>query len=125
MAGFYNVPVVCVAGDKAICDHSKELFGEVETVAVKYGIGGATVGVHPDVACDMIREGVERSLRNLDRYKPYKLTAPYTMKLVLKDETMVYNGQFYPGAERTGDWELTYKSRDIMEIVKAFVWMRK
>lgn len=125
MAGYYNVPIACVAGDKAICDHVKELFGEVETVAVKYGIGASTVGHHPDVACDMIREGVERSLRNLDRYKPYKLTAPYTLKLILKNETMVYNGQFYPGAERTGDWELTYKSRDIMEIVKAFNWMRK
>ncbi|MCP4608944.1 MAG: M55 family metallopeptidase [Planctomycetes bacterium] len=124
MAGHYNVPVVCVAGDKALCEHVKELFGEVETVAVKEGIGGATVGVHPEVACDMIRVGVERSLRNLDRYEPYKLNAPYTMKLVLKEETMVYEGQFYPGAERTGDWELTYSSRDIMEIVKAFVWMR-
>jgi len=125
IAGYYNVPIVFVAGDQAICNQARGLFGEVETVAVKQGIGGAALNLHPDVSKQKIREGVEKALRNLNKYRPYKLDSPYTLVLKLKDEKMVYNGQFYPGAQRTGDWELTYKSSDIMEIVKAFVLMRR
>lgn len=124
-AGHYNVPVVFVAGDKAICEQVKGLFGKVETVAVKKGIGAATLSLHPEVAREKIRAGVEKALRQLSNYKSYKLTPPYTLVLKLKNEKMVYNGSFYPGAKRTGDWELTFKSNNIMEVIKAFIWMRK
>jgi len=124
IAGMSNVPVAFVAGDKALCRQAKELFGEVETVAVKEGFGGATLGFHPEVSCEMIRAGVEKALRSLGKYKPYKLAAPYTMVLKLKNEESVYNAQFYPGAKRTGDWELTYTSRDLMDVIQAFNKMR-
>jgi len=119
-AGLYDVPVVFVAGDKAICDQCKELFGEVGTAPIKDGIGAAALGVHPDVACDMIREGVEDALRNLNKFKPFKLQPPYTMVLKMKNEEKVYNGQFFPGARRTGDWEITYTSDNLLEVLHAF-----
>ncbi len=125
IAGYYDVPVAFISGDKAICEQSKDMFGEVETVAVKGAIGAAAVCLHPDKAQAKIRAGVTKALQQLDRYKPYTLSSPYTLVLKLKTETQVYNGSFYPGAQRTGDWELTYRSDDIMEIVKAFIWMRK
>lgn len=125
IAGHYDVPVVFTSGDKAICNQVKALLGEVETVAVKDAIGAAVVSLHPEVAQKKIRQGVEKALRNLNKYQPYKLKPPYTLVLKLKNEKMVYNGSFYPGAKRTGDWELTYKSDSILEIIKAFVWMRK
>lgn len=125
IAGNYNVPIVFVAGDKAICEQAKGLFGEVETVAVKKGIGQATLSLHPEVAQEHIRAGVEKALRNKTMYKPYKLNPPYKLVLTLKDERIVHSGQFYPGAKRTGDWELTYESDDLMEVIKAFIGMRK
>jgi D-amino peptidase len=126
MAGYHDVPVVFVAGDKAVCDQAEELLGNVETVAVKEGIGAAALNLHPEVAREQIREGVERALRNLDDYEPYKLRAPYTLVLTLKTEQNIYRGAaLYPGARRTGDWELTYESDDVMEIIKAYVGMRR
>ena len=125
IAGHYNVPVVFLSGDKAICRQAKEMFGDIETVAVKGAIGAAAVCLHPEKARSEIRAGVSKALKQLDRYRPYKLQAPFTLVLKLKTEQQVYNGAFYPGAQRTGDWELTYTSEDIMEIVKAFIWMRK
>jgi D-amino peptidase len=117
--------MVFVAGDKAVCDQAKQLFGEVETVAVKEGIGGAAVCIHPEVAREKIKTGVESALRNITKYKPYKLASPYKLVLTLKEEKTVYNGQFYPGAKRTGDWELTYENNDLMEVIKAFEGMLK
>ncbi len=125
IAGHYDVPVVLVAGDRAVCDQAEALFGEVETVAVKEGIGGAALSLHPAMARERIRAGVESALRNLSIYTPYKLDPPYTLVLRLKSEAAVYDGSFYPGATRTGDWELSYTSDDVMAIVLAFFWMMK
>lgn len=126
MAGYYDVPVVFVAGDKAVCDQAEELLGGVETVAVKEGIGAAALNLHPEVAREQIREGVERALRNLDDYKPYQLDAPYTLQLTLKTEQDIYRAAaLYPGAQRTGAWELTYVADDVMEVIRAYVGMRR
>jgi hypothetical protein len=45
--------------------------------------------------------------------------------LRLKNEEAVYNGSHYPGARRTGDWELTYTSDDFLEIMYAYGVMRR
>lgn len=124
IAGSYDVPVVFVAGDLALCEQAKALFGVVETVAVKEGIGGAAINHHPEVSQEMIRSGVEKAFKGLTQYRPYKLSPPYTLVLQLKREESVYTGALYPGAERTGDWELTYKSDDLMEVIKAFWGMQ-
>lgn len=125
IAGHYDVPVVFVAGDKAVCEQAKQLFGKVETVAVKEGMGAAALNLHPAVARESIQAGVEKALRNLDQYKPYKLSPPYTMVLKLKSEQSIYEGAFYPGATRTGDWELTYVAQDIMDLMLAYRGMRR
>jgi len=125
IAGYYDVPVVFVAGDKLLCDQITALLGDVETVPVKKGIGGAAANLHPEVTREMIRTGVEQALRNLDQYAPYHLESPYTLVLKLKNEEMVYNGSHYPGAQRTGDWELTYTSDDFLDIMLAFSYMRR
>jgi D-amino peptidase len=120
IAGLYDVPVAFVAGDSAICRQVKDLFGAVETVATKDGIGGATLGLQPGAAREKIKRGVESGLRNVSRFKPYKLTPPYRMVLKLKTEKSVYVGQYYPGAKRTGDWEITFVSNDLLEVMHAF-----
>ena len=124
IAGLYDVPVAFVAGDRAICQQAEELFGTVETVAVKEGIGGAALNLHPDVSRELIRQGVMSALRNLEAFRPYTLQAPFTMVLRLKEETTVYAGALFPGAERTGDWEITFRSDDLMEVLLAFYNMR-
>jgi D-amino peptidase len=125
IAGLYGVPVVFVAGEKALCEQMQELLGEVETVAVKEGIGAAAFNLHPEVARRQIRVGVEKALGELQQYRPFRLEPPYTLVLTLKDEEMVHKGSHYPGATRTGSWQLTFTSDDFIEIIKAFSYMRR
>lgn len=125
IAGYYDVPVVFTAGDRAICEQVEGLLGDVETVAVKEGIGAAALTMHPEVSHAQIRLGVRRALSNLDRFEPFKLDAPYTLVLKLKTEESVYRGSHFPGAERTGDWELTFSSDDLLEVMYAFGAMRR
>jgi len=120
IAGIYGVPVVFVAGDQAICDQVTELFGTVGTVAVKKGIGAASDGLHPDEANARIRDGVAEAVRSRSQYRPFTMTPPYTLVLKLKSEASIYNGSFFPGARRTGDWELTFTSDDLLQVIYAF-----
>jgi len=119
IAGYYNVPVVFLSGDQAIGQQATDLFGEIETVAVKEGIGNAALNLHPEVAQKKIREGVESALRQIENYDPYKLKSPYTLVMSLNSEENTNAKASYPGAERTGAWELTFRHEDIMEIIKA------
>ena len=125
IAGSYGVPVVFVAGDKPVCEQAMGLLGNVETVAVKEGIGAAALSLHPEVAHARIRSGVERALRNLQQYEPFTMNAPYTLTRRLKNEQSAYNGSFCPGAQRTGDWELTYTSDDFLKVMYAYSVMRR
>ncbi len=47
------------------------------------------------------------------------------MVLKLKTEQSIYNGALYPGAKRTGDWELTYVAQDVLELMLAYRGMRR
>ena len=123
IAGYYNVPVVFLSGDLAICKQAKKLLGEIKTVAVKEGIGNSALNIHPEAARGKIREGVKKALINRSKFRPYKLVPPYTLVLKLKQDELIQKNSFYPGAERTGDWELTYRNNDLLEIFKALVWM--
>jgi D-amino peptidase len=125
IAGHYGVPVVFVAGDRALCQQVEALFGTVETVAVKEGIGSAALTLHPEVTRERIRTGVASALSDLSRFEAYDLGAPYTLVLTMKDEVVVYNGSFYPGAERTGEWELTFTADNIMDVMTAYSFMRR
>jgi D-amino peptidase len=125
IAGHLGVPVVFVAGDQGIVDQVEELFGSVGTYATKQGYGAASLGVHPEIAQREIRAGVADAVRSRSRFQPFTMTRPYTMVLKLKTEASVYNGSFFPGAQRTGDWELTYSSDDILQVMYAFGVMRR
>jgi len=46
------------------------------------------------------------------------------MQLTLKNKEVAYEGSFYPGAKRPGDWQLSYTSDDLMDVIKALRRMR-
>ena len=125
LAGHWGVPVVFVAGDQAVVNQVQELFGEVGTFATKQGIGAASKGLHPEVAQEGIRAGVAEAVRNRGRSRPFTMTKPYTLVLKMKSEASVYNGSYFPGARRTGDWELTFTDDDIYRVMYAFGVMNR
>jgi D-amino peptidase len=125
IAGHYGVPVAFAAGDRALCGQITALLDDVEVVAVKHGIGAAQVSPHPEVTRMQISQGVDRALRRLGDFAPYRLETPYTLVVKLKDEEMVHKGSHYPGVTRTGDWELSFTSDDFLEIMKAFSYVRR
>jgi D-amino peptidase len=118
-AGLYGVPVVFVAGDRAVVDQIRALLGPIGAVAVKEEIADASLGMSPERAQDEIRRGVEQAVRDRARARPYRLTAPYTMTLRVKQERPLH-----PGARRTGAGEFTFTSPDLLAVLAAFNAMK-
>ncbi|GAI62557.1 unnamed protein product, partial [marine sediment metagenome] len=48
----------------------------------------------------------------------------YFRQIMTKETNAAIEGALEAGVTRTGDWELTYKSDDILDIMKAFSLMR-
>jgi D-amino peptidase len=119
IAALHGVPVVLVAGDNWICDQVTGLFGDVATVETKIGMDVAALGLHPEVARERIRETLTSALRDLGRFEPYRLEPPYEMVLKVRREKPLY-----PGAEMTGEGEITFSSVDFLEVMDAFNAMK-
>jgi D-amino peptidase len=119
VAGLYGVPVVFIAGDRAVVDQIRGLLGPIDGVAVKEEIGDASLGLSPKQAQDEIRRVAEQAVRNRARANVYKLPGPYTMVLKVRQERPLYTG-----AQRTREGEFTFSSPDLLEILKAFNAMK-
>ena len=119
VAGLYGVPVVFVAGDRAVVEQIRGLLGPIDGVAVKEEIGDASLGLSPKQAQEEIRQGVAQAIRNRTKARPYKLNAPYTMVLKVKQERPLYRG-----ATRVKEGEFTFSSRDLLEVLSAFNAMK-
>ena len=119
VAGLYGVPVVFVAGDRAVVEQIRGLVGPIDGVAVKDEILDASNGLSPKAAQDEIRRVVEQAVRNRTRARPYKLNSPYTMVLKVKTERPLY-----PGATRVGPGAFTYTSPDLLAVLSAFNAMK-
>lgn len=125
IAGYFDVPVVFLSGDSAICGQIREIIGPIETVAVKDAMGPAASMLHPTKSQEMIRKGVAAALRNLKAYKPYKPSAPYKLEIVFTDENLARRAALVPGMERTGERSVAFTSGDFLEIVKYFSLARR
>ncbi len=122
IAGYCDVPVVFISGDKAVCEQSKSIFGEIYTLAVKEGIGDASLNLHPEVSREMIKAGVKAALKNIKKFKPLKFKSPYTMRIDFKQESLAAKLSYYPGAERTGEYAVSFSHVDFYEIMRFFMF---
>jgi D-amino peptidase len=122
IAGNYGVPVVMVAGDKAICQQVTELFGEVETAAVKEGIGNAARMLHPKKAQELIKKKTTEALNRVSDFKPFTFTPPYTLDITFRNEERAEIASWLPGAKRKTSTTVSYTSDDWMDVLKFFMF---
>ena len=124
----HNVPVLLVSGDRAVCDEATKLLGPgVRTLAVKEGVGNATVGVDkgglpqhqfgaramliaPTRAREMligaVQEAVSAALSGNDQKvpipSPYRIEGPVDLQLELETDEAGAAKYF---ASRCAAWE--------------------
>jgi D-amino peptidase len=100
IAGYFDIPVIMLAGDRAACDEMLALQPKAETVAVKQLVGTAsTLSLNHGEACGRIRLAARAAVTRVHELKPWKVEGPVELKFEFKPDekqpagrTVVYNG---------------------------------
>jgi D-amino peptidase len=100
-AGSFGVPVLLVTGDRAACEEGRDFFGDIETVAVKEGIGRQHARcLHPERAHEMIRADARRAMEGVGHVAPYRVEPPLTLRLEYYRSDMADAVARRPGTRR-------------------------
>lgn len=125
-AGYYEVPVGMVTGDRACINETRLFLPDVKTVVVKEAIGNcAALGIHPVLAVEKIRvAAMEATKRGLEGgFKPFQTREP--VDIVMEFSWPVYAEalSLVPGVTRTGGRMVSYRGGwlDAVGIISLFI----
>ena len=117
-AASLRIPVVFVSGDKGLCDDVAQLNPRIETVAVKQGVGEATVNIHPELATTRIREGAAKALRGSVAQCQIPLPVHFLVDISYRDHYNAHAYGFYPGASQRDASTVRFESDSYFEVMR-------
>ena len=120
VAAHYRVPVVLVTGDQSACDETTALIPGVHTAVVKEAVSRlAAHSLHPDRACDLIRETAQRAVADAPSIKPPPL-ASSTLEVDVRTTDIAEAASWVRGVERTGDRRLRFAGDSPLAVYRSF-----
>ena len=121
-AGLVGVPVVFLSGDAAICQEAQALIPGLATVAVKQGVGNATVNIHPHVAVERIRAGVEAAPKA--GVSKCRVPRPdhFSVEMRYRNHADAYHAGFFPGVHVIGPHTVGFEADDYFEVLRFFAF---
>lgn len=125
-AAYMKVPVIFVSGDEMLCELAKDLCPAITTVATCRGIGGGSVGLHPETAKEQIRckmqQATARLAEQLAAGETSDCLIPLPEHFVLEihyvEHKKAYTASFYPGAVKTGPKTVRFEADDYMDVLR-------
>jgi D-amino peptidase len=119
-AALVNVPVVFVSGDIGICENINKINSNIKTVGLNKGIGGSVISIHPKLAFDQIRQGVEDILKSNFSSCKIQLPKQFEVEISFLNHTEAYKRAFYPGIKKNSSTNLFFKTDDYFEVLRMF-----
>jgi len=120
-AAHVGVPVLLLAGDKALCASAASINPNIRTVAVSEGNGGASISIHPELARERIAKAAVEALSADPKTMLVQLPAQFKVSIYFKQHYLANQGSYYPGATRVGAHEVAYRSRNWADVL-AFLF---
>ncbi|GAB1821738.1 M55 family metallopeptidase [Herbidospora sp. RD11066] len=103
LAASYGVPVVLAAGDDVACAEFGALVSRAVTVPVKRGLGqNAADSLHPQEACDRLRDAAGRAVRLHADARSISVPRPLRVDVDLHPPRAADLAALIPGVTRTG-----------------------
>ncbi len=122
VAAHYNVPIIFVSGDVATAEEAQFVAPDAEKVIVKESKGRfAAAHIHPTVACEMLREGVTRAVRNVSAMRPPQFTLPITIEITFLVADMAEMALWIRSVERVSARTVKVTSENALELYQIFV----
>ncbi len=123
IAAYLNVPVVFLSGDLGLCDEANRINSNIVTIPVKEGIGAATISIHPKLAIELIKSGVEESLKK--DFSLYKIELPKSFQLEIsyRENIDLMKALNYPNIKQIGPKDVSFQTEDYIEVVRAIEFL--
>ena len=116
VAGEFGVPVIMVAGDDIAVNEVKALIGNAEGAIVKESISfHSAKSLHPEAAYDLITEKTSYAVKNIKKYKPYKIKGPVTVSVSFKNYQPSQILAYLPMFIRTDSHTIEFKAKNMVE----------
>lgn len=122
-ATYVGAPVVFVSGDRGLCEHVAEMNANIQTVAVKEGVGEATVNIHPELAVARIQAGVVQALQGDLSRCLVTLPKHFSMELCYRKHSRAYQMGFFPGAHQTDAFTVQYDTENYFDLLRFFMFV--
>lgn len=117
LAGDFGVPIVLVTGDRAVTEEARDLLGDIETVAVKEGIGwAASESLTPAVACQRIKEAAKRAMGL--KIPTFVIERPLTLRVVFPLSGQADLADLLPGSKRIDGCTVEWVLEDMVTVTK-------
>ncbi len=124
IAGELGVPVIMVAGDDATVEEVSSLVGNVEGAVVKWALSfHSATTLQPEAAYDLIREKASRAVKNIKKYKPYKVKNPVTVEMGFKNYRPVEILSYLSMFERTGSHTTRFSAKTMEEAARIITFV--
>jgi D-amino peptidase len=119
-AGLVRVPMVFASGDAALCQEAQSFIPSLSTVAVMYGAGNSTISIHPHLAVERIRAGVEAALKaDVPRCR-VPMPVHFSVELQYRNHADASHASFFPGVSQTGPHSVQFEADDYFEVLRFF-----
>ncbi len=121
-AGLVKVPVVFLSGDAGICQEASRFIPALGTVAVSQGTGRSTVSIHPALAVEQIRIGVEAALKR--DLTPCRVAMPdrFQVEMRYRNHASAFRASFFPAVQQKDSHTVTFESSDYFEVLRFFAF---
>jgi D-amino peptidase len=121
-AATVGVPVVFLSGDEGICKEAYRLNNNIQTVAVKKGVGNSVTSMHPQLAVKKIKEGAESALRKDINKCKIELPKHFKIELSFKNHAKAFTMSFYPGIKQISSTNILFETDNYFEVLRMFMF---
>jgi len=110
LAGYFDVPVAFISGcDKAVAE-AKDLFGDIEAVEVKKGLGRTSaILLPPNISWRLLEKGAARAVQRLSEFKPFKVKEPTKIEIEFQHTGFADAAEMVPYVKRVDGLRLTFE----------------
>ena len=124
IAGELGVPVIMVAGDDATVEEVSSLVGNVEGAVVKWALSlHSAKTLQPEAAYDLIREKAAKAVKNIKKYKPYRVKNPVTVEMGFKNYRPVEILSYLSLFERIGSHTIRFSAKTMEEAARIITFV--
>jgi len=122
VAQAYGVPVALVTGDRTTAQEIAPFCPGAETVVVKESVTRfAAASLHPEAACELIRDGARAAINRLDSIRAPSISMPATMRVRFRNADLAEMATWLRGVERVDATAVTLTDDDPLRLYRTFV----